>query len=76
MRLVPPRTSDETIAELRELLARAECGELVGLAFVAIQTSSYTVQAVGQARHAPVVTRGMVTDLWDLLKDLQFERRR
>lgn len=76
LQLVPAHASQETVAVLRDMLGQAERGEIIGLAFVAMRVANYTVDAVGLARRSPVVARGMLADLKDLLRDLQLDRRR
>jgi hypothetical protein len=75
LQLVPPRVSEDTIRELRKLLADAERGQLVGLAYAAFCLKTYTVNAVGQANARPTMARGMLRDLDDLLRDRQSGRR-
>lgn len=58
--------SNETVDVLRYLLKQAEAGQLVGLAFVAIQHGSdYSTGVIGRARETPTLTRGMI----DVLED-------
>lgn len=68
LRLVTPVSLD-TVSRLRELLARAERGEVVGIAYAALQRGrKYTVDACGEAARNPTFTRGMVDALSDELK--------
>ena len=68
LRLVAPVSSD-TVSCLRELLARAERGEVVGIAYAALQRGRrYTVDACGEADRNPTFARGMVDALSDELK--------
>jgi hypothetical protein len=69
LQLVEPRPSRATIKKLRDLLEAAERGELVGIALVEIYRKQYTVDAVGQADARPTMTRVMMEDLRDLLRD-------
>jgi hypothetical protein len=68
LRLVNPVSSD-TVSCLRELLAQAERGEVVGIAYAALQRGRrYTVDACGETDRNPTFARGMVDALSDELK--------
>lgn len=60
--------SRDTIACLRELLKRAENGEVIGVAYAAMyKHRKYTVNACGEADRNPTFARGMVAALGDEL---------
>ena len=61
--------SRDTVQCLRDLLARAERGEVVGLAYAAMQRGRrYTVHACGEADRNPTFARGMVDALQDEMR--------
>lgn len=67
--LVPAATDRETIQVLRGLLADAEAGRISGLAAVATyKGSDYSGFLTGFAKHHPTTTRGMLDELKDELK--------
>lgn len=67
-RLVPDQISPDTVEALRELLAHAESGRIIGMAFVAMYRGRrFIANASGEARRSPVFTRGMVAVLDDHL---------
>lgn len=74
LRVLPPRVSEQTIAEIRKLLKAAKRGDGVGLAYVLICHGSYTINAVGQANKQPGLARVALRDLDDLLRDRQPRR--
>ena len=58
--------SHDTVQCLRTLLARAEAGEVIGIAYAAMHRGrTYTVHACGEAHRNPTFTRGMVAALND-----------
>ena len=60
--------SHDTVACLRDLLARAERGEVIGVAYAAMhQRRRYTVHTCGEAARNPTFARGMVDALGDEL---------
>jgi hypothetical protein len=75
LHLVAPRPSEATVKELEMLLEGARAGQVIGLAYVALSASHYTVNAVGQACERPTLARGMLQVLEDLLRDLQATRK-
>jgi hypothetical protein len=68
-RLVPlSGASPDTVSCLRDLLARAERGEVIGVAYAAMhKRRQYTVHACGEASRNPTFARGMVGALSDEL---------
>ena len=59
----------DTVSCLRDLLARAERGEVVGIAYAAMQRGRrYTLHVCGEAGRNPTFARGMVDALGDELK--------
>lgn len=65
-RFVGTAPSDDTIATLGELLAAAQRGELIGVAFAAMyRRREYAVGYTGECARNPTFTRGMVSDLHD-----------
>lgn len=53
------------------MLADARRGDLIGVAFAAIyRQRRYVVDTTGEAHRDPLITRGMVMDLSDLLGEL------
>lgn len=70
-RLVPDQISHETVECLRTLLAHAERGEILGIAFAAMfKGRHYIVNTAGECHRSPTFTRGMVADLHDELGSL------
>ncbi len=66
--LVESHTSADTVKCLEEMLARAEEGELIGLAFAAMfKFRGFTVNATGEAIRNPTFSRGMANALDDFL---------
>ena len=69
LHLVAPAVSRDTVSCLRDLLARAERGEVIGVAYAAMQRGrKYTVHVCGEADRQPTFARGMVDALGDELK--------
>lgn len=65
---------DETVFHLTQLLRQAQAGQVIGLAFVAIQRDgAFFVDFSGRARAEPVSARGMVRSLDDDLGRLADE---
>lgn len=68
MELVPDTVSDDTVEALKLLLARAQKGEITGIAFAAIlHRRRYIVNTAGTAKKYPTFTRGMIHSLDDEL---------
>lgn len=68
--LVPDAYSTETVECLRTLLADAEKGVLIGVAFAAMyKRRGYRVSACGEAHRSPTYTRGMIRALDDRLAE-------
>lgn len=65
---VPDALSHDTIECLRTLLAEAERGYVLGLAFAALLKGRlYVVNVSGECHEERVTARGMVSDLHDKL---------
>lgn len=71
IRVVPlrPVVSRATVEVLERLLADARQGALAGLAYVAVYHGNYVADVVGKALDQPILTRGMLHTLDDILKD-------
>lgn len=66
--LVDQHISDDTKEALRELLAAAEAGDMIGIAFAAMyRRRRYLVDTAGEASRNPTFARGMVQALNDEL---------
>lgn len=66
--LIPDNISKDTVGALRELLASAEKGEIIGVAYaVMYKGRDYIVNTAGEAYRSPTFTRGMVQALDDHL---------
>jgi hypothetical protein len=66
--LVPDPISHDTIECLKELLARAKSGEVIGIAYVAmLRRRQYFADAAGECHRNPTHARGMVRALDDEL---------
>lgn len=65
--LAVPRQLDQHVIEtLRELLAKAESGQIIGLAYVAMQPAyEYQGDLVGYALEHPVMALGLLKALED-----------
>ena len=60
--------STDTVSCLRDLLQRAERGEVIGVAYAAMhKRRKYTVHVCGEADRNPTFARGMVGALGDEL---------
>lgn len=69
-RLVPDTLSDDTVECLRQLLAEAERGNVMGLAFVALVRDRRFIRNVaGECARNPLYTRGLVAALDDHLRE-------
>lgn len=69
-RLVPDTLSDDTVECLRQLLAEAERGNIMGLAFVALVRDRRFIRNVaGECARNPLYTRGLVAALDDHLRE-------
>lgn len=66
--LVDSRESTDVIECLRALLAQAEQGQLIGLAFAAmLKRRGYICSTAGEAHRSVTYTRGMILALDDQL---------
>ncbi|MBA2547316.1 MAG: hypothetical protein H0V16_02515 [Burkholderiaceae bacterium] len=71
-RLVRDPLSCDTIECLQRLLADAEHGQILGIAYAAMYKGrEYVVGATGEARRSTTFARGMVDDLHDELRDIR-----
>lgn len=71
LKLAPPLRSKDTIDVLEQLLADAQAGRLIGLAYIATYCArEYTADVTGEARRNPVTTRGMLQELDDKLAEI------
>lgn len=76
-RLVTEAFSRDTVEALRELLAHAEAGEVVGIAFVAMyRRRRFITEMAGECHRNPVFARGMVAALDDCLAERMHELSR
>ncbi len=67
-RLVEDDISHDTVNCLRQLLAMAESGELIGVALVAMmKRRNYLTHSAGETHRNPTFTRGMLRVLDDNL---------
>ena len=74
VRLVQDHISTETVEALRELLAHAENGRLIGILFAAqFKRNKYIVNAAGEIRKQATLARGMVASLDDFLATNPYE---
>lgn len=76
VQLVPHERSIDTIQVLEGLLADAQAGNLIGLAYVAMYQAphEYVLDITGEARRAPIMTRGLLQELdYELGKLLRTE---
>jgi hypothetical protein len=66
--LVRDGMSNDTVTALRQLLAEAERGDIIGVAFAAMcRRRRFFVAAAGEAHRNPTFARGMVAALDDEL---------
>lgn len=66
--LVADVLSSDTIEALTELLAHAEAGEVIGIAFAAMyKQRQFITNTAGECHRNPVFARGMVAALDDQL---------
>lgn len=64
--LVPKVIYQDCVDDLRDMLAAAESGELIGFAIAAMYKGrDYIVNAAGEADESPTFSRGMVKALDD-----------
>jgi hypothetical protein len=69
-RLVGDGLSHETVEVLEQLLALAQRGELIGIAFAGmVRQRHYFVNTAGEAHRNPTFARGMIAALDDELSD-------
>jgi hypothetical protein len=67
---------ENTVKALEELLARARCGEIRGLAYIAIEPRwCYTADATGVARDNLTFTRGAILMLGNRLAQLVLDQQ-
>lgn len=68
--------SRDTVRCLRELLAAAERGDVVGVAYAAIhKRKNYSIHSCGEAFRNPTFASGLVGSLWfDLQRRAHGER--
>lgn len=67
-RLTPDTISHDTVEALRTLLADAERGYIIGVAFaVMYKGRDFVVDTAGEAHRSPTFARGMVAALDDHL---------
>ncbi len=65
-------SSPDTVDCLRELLALAQSGEVLGIAYAAMfKNGTYVVGATDEARRSIAFARGMVDDLHDELRSIR-----
>jgi hypothetical protein len=70
LEVVNGNVSTDTIECIRALLARAEAGEVIGVAFAAMHKQRrYTVHTCGEAHRNPTFCRGMIAALDDALAE-------
>lgn len=66
--LLPDYVSHDTVDCLKQLLAQAKRGELIGMAYAAmLKRRAYIVNTAGEAHRSPTFARGMVAALDDQL---------
>lgn len=71
LHLVLPKVSPTTVEVLKLLLAEAQAGRIVGLAYVAMHSQNeHTSDVVGLSCQCPSLTRGVLKQLDDELADL------
>ncbi len=64
LHLVDPQADPQVIATLRKLLAQAEAGQIVGLAYIAMMPGwQYSGDLVGLALQQPLVALGLASAL-------------
>jgi hypothetical protein len=70
LKLVAPQ-DDDTVEVLQKLLKQASRGEIIGFAYVALRPGcDYSGDVVGVARSSEIITRGVVSTLWDQIPRL------
>lgn len=62
--------SEETISALKCLLAEAQAGTLVGIAYAAMTKTGFHSGFAGNVKNSPIFTRGMLRCLDDDLAKL------
>lgn len=66
--LLPDYISHDTVDCLKQLLAQAKRGEIIGMAYAAmLKRRAYIVNTAGEAHRSPTFARGMVAALDDQL---------
>lgn len=66
--LLPDYVSHDTVDCLKQLLAQAKRGEIIGMAYCAmLKRRAYIVNTAGEAHRSPTFSRGMVAALDDQL---------
>lgn len=76
LRLITEASSACTIAALQQMLHKAQQGEIVGLAFVAVfGERRYITDAVGECERDPGFARMIVRELDERLSDAVEEKR-
>lgn len=67
----PPQSDDDTVTALRMLLARAEAGEIRGLAYVALHNGNgYSGDVTGAALERPIYALGIAHILEEKINQL------
>lgn len=70
LRSIPSAVSTETVECLERLLHEARSGRLIGIAFAGIMRHQrYVHHACGEVLRQRVLTRGVLLELDDLLRD-------
>lgn len=72
LELAPRRASRDAIEALEDLLDAARAGKVIGVAYVALKPGGkdHYVDAAGECRAHPTLTRGMLRTLDDALAKL------
>lgn len=66
--LAGPRPDPETVALLSRLLADAQAGKVIGIAYVALHSQDeYSGDVVGQCLRSPLLSRGICRCLEDTI---------
>lgn len=65
----PPPIDQECVEALEQLLNLARAGQLVGIAFAAVETRPQILRRHGECHRNPVFARGMVAALDDELAE-------
>jgi hypothetical protein len=70
LKIVPNFVSGETVTTLESLVDRARRGEVVGIAYAALERERrYVVNVAGEAARDPTYASGMVNALGELIAD-------